>query len=337
MPKRKRKSRSKKKQSDNNSNWLNILRWFGVLAVVSILIGLIGFWIRLQQGSVWDMQRRMTFGVVSQSSPETIYVASIEPGVNAEVVEIPEEVKLQVTHGYGEYMSGSLYGLAEQENNMDIFIKTLEYELGIPFDGWIVKQQPLVDFHLDEDNYRYALKLFIQSLWLGDVQSNIAWGDRVKLWWQGRNMRYDQFQSILFSAGNWAREEQEIDGQEVIWFDKNSIDLKLPDLMADSQVRNSGLEVIVINTTNIKGLGSQISRVLTGLGSKVVHVSDSEEQLGQCVIRYSAGVSDSYSGDRIRNIFNCQTDNELLEDGRADVEIKLGLEQGRVWKGDVSK
>lgn len=325
--------------------------WLIILILLALLTVGAGGWYRLKQESSWDSSSRLNLIVIGTLQSDQLQIFSIEsttPTINQNqiaILDIPPEVKLNVSHGYGPYLAGALYELAVQESNLELLTQTLQQELGIPISGYVITDNVLIP-HSNSPlsgtdtpssdrgkTGRGRLSNQLRSWQAKDVVSSLSWGDRVKIWWQSRQVSQDKITYMDFSQGNWARPESEIDGQPIIWFDQTTIDTRLPQLMADSRVLLEGLAVRIINTTDINGLGSQVSRIINGLGARVIEVTNAQGAVNRCLISANENAKSSYTVIRLQQIFDCQLVDLPLADDRADIELKTGWEQARAWQG----
>ena len=341
-------------------------QWLGVLLILMILIGAVGLFYQLRTGSIWDGIRRLTIVAVTieqgnteaekPSSTESeegkgdteiignteVRILSIEPRIGglgkqaATVVALPDEVKMRVARGYGDYMVSALYGLAVQEKEMNLLVDTLQNELGVAIEGYIVSNSKF-EIRNPKNKEEEFNNLKNETLeWWRDrnTDSSLSWGDRWRWWWEMRKLRYDQIEWLDFSQGNWAREEQDVDGQSMIVFDKNTIDVRLPKLMADSKIEDEGLEMHIVNTTGINGLSKQIARVVGSMGGRVIAVTNAQLLVDNCQLLVNLEDRKSYTLKRLKEVFGCDVMEDNLNDSRVDIEMRVGKLEGEVWLGE---
>jgi hypothetical protein len=244
------------------------------------------------------------------------------------VVEIPENIKLEVAYGYGPYFASSLYGLAAQEHRTQLITQTIQQELGIPIDGYIVSRFPSVN------ETGFAVPNLTRKWWITPIETDISLGDRWKLWWQTRNLISPKILNLNFADGNWAKQSRELDGYSSVEFDKNTVDSRLPQLISDALMRESGLSVRVVNTTTISGMGSQAARIVTGSGLRVVEIKDQAGILDKCILVASQSLQYSYPVKRLMRIFGCKLAETTQDDPRVDIELHIGKELAEIWKGN---
>lgn len=321
---------SRRKQSNNHifSQWWI---WILLLLLITIIVGGIGIWYQMYYHRQWNGKDRLNLAVINSQDPQAapIQIVSIEtyqPSVNPNqivTINLPPEVEFNVAYGYGPYMVSSLYGLSQQEKNINIVTKTLSYELGIPIDGYLVNKSSL-DLPLSKMSFRW---------WQQNTDSNYSWADRLYLWLQVRKIKPAHIYSLDFQKANWAREEQEIDGQKIISFDKNTVDSRLPELVYNTRVRNDAYAIRISNTTGIFRLGQQISRIVTGMGGHVVEVNNNHDPIGQCTIQANTEAQHSYTVQKISKTFDCRLIEEPLIDQRVDIQVNTGFEQAYTWLG----
>lgn len=323
------KSRRKSSFSGNSFRWDVVGR---ILLVVVCLFVMIGgwWWWQLTKTFNWKIDERLSIAWAAADGDveHPVAVFSFAKDDRLVVLQLPDDVQASVASGYGNYEVRAWKDLAKQEKNYDLLGLTLTDLLGSPIHGWVISPMPDCN-NLEPD----CIKMFVFSWLKNSAESNVSWGDRLRLWWLVRNLRQDKIDVIDASEGSWARTEQTVDDKSVVVFDKNFIDARVAPLLVDPLVRKENLSVGVINTLQTSGLAHQAGRIVNGLGARVVFTNTENLNLEVCQLRAKHTIADSVTVRKLLEIFDCERVNEE-GDERYDVEIKVGKQQLRWWKGN---
>lgn len=95
----------------------------------------------------------------------------------------------------------------------------------------------------------------------------------------------------------------------------------------DQNIANKSLGVIIVNTTTAPGLGANASRVVESMGFKVRNLTNSPDQVDQCVVRTLLDLKKTLPVQKLIKAFNCKW--EVSEE--SDLTLILG-NLYRSWK-----
>ena len=91
---------------------------------------------------------------------------------------------------------------------------------------------------------------------------------------------------------------------------------------SETKVVNDDLKLSVINSSSVDGLAGFITKQLERSGFSVVSLTDGEG-LDRCKVLYGKGVNETFSGQVLKRLFDCDYAEDLsINEG--EVEIYLG-------------
>jgi hypothetical protein len=137
-----------------------------------------------------------------------------------------------------------------------------------------------------------------------------------KYWW------------LLFRNNNLIRKTERMDGD----VDKNEAFLNkiMVRDFSETKIINDDLKLSVINSSNVDGLASFVTRQIERSGFSVVSLMDGEG-LDRFKVLYSKGVDKTFSWQIIKNIFECDyVEDSSINEG--EIEIYLGRNFSEVIK-----
>ncbi len=130
----------------------------------------------------------------------------------------------------------------------------------------------------------------------------------------------DLFKLSIFSFG--------VDGENFSYqnIESDSID-ELNGLSSsefvDETMSQDKVNIQVINSTEIGGLGNKIAKTITNLGGNVVLVNSSKDEVGESVIYYQ---EESYTVKKLSKVLNIKTEKHETS-SIADIIVVLGKDQ----------
>lgn len=312
---RRKKARREKKRRLTPSV---LLGRFLTIALLALALG--GFYKLFSswQTRLWIPNTRFTV-VVARDNP-TIYSYNPKNG-ELLVIPIPKNTEVEASGGYGNFLVGSLWELGVREGTGEETLSvSLTKALGLPIDAWIGPEgeglfqgQPLAWPVL-------ALKALVS----GQLKTNLTF--------------FDRFQ-ILLAAGGTSQVNRRIidlEGTSIIkrTFLADGVEgfTVLPErakvvfeAFRDEVVLGEGHTLIVVNTTEKRGLAADVVRVAITLGVRVVGTSQREEKVAGCVVKRRPNIKGSVSARKLAGIFGCRHEvGDFL--GASDMELVLGEE-----------
>jgi len=248
-----------------------------------------------------------------------IILLSIVRNKTVDLISIPGEKKISLTRGFGEYPLNAIFKLGELEKKGNQLLEeSIQNYFGLPVLG-------VISFKKDCNWLGERGKECIeQALWSSlkrEAETDIFLVDLLDLWQQIKRtpnynwQKYDLAKIQVYGAN----------GE----FDPKKLDLYFEKLFTDSKIVQEGLTVIVLNTTQITGLGNLASRILVNLGSRLINIGNAEPEREKTTMVARKEIYNSYTFKVLKKIFNAEAIEGEIEGGRADIGIYLGKDY---WK-----
>lgn len=274
-----------------------------IIVLLCLLVGaglVYGFY-RCQKDSFWD--GRSQFNLVVQSSP--VAVVSFQPQQSIlNVFLIPSETYLEIAYGYGLYLVESIYPLGELDGRGgELLQASVQESLKLSLDGYLFLEK--FDWSSSPQELK---KSFLARLWQKESMTNLSRWDRLRFWWQLRQIKPQDIKVI------------------------ESATVTLP---VDERLFKEGLTVAILNATDRPGLAAQAAEIITNAGGQVVETADwfSSDSKESCEIRGNQASLATYTAQKLARIFACQLDGGDLAGHRADLVMILGEEYGEKLYG----
>lgn len=117
-----------------------------------------------------------------------------------------------------------------------------------------------------------------------------------------------------------------IDLSKNLTVDPAKLDLELAGVFKDLEIVSEHLTVEVLNGSGKPEMANRAGRLINNLGATVIILGNSEKEGGPCEIKADEKVLKSFTGQRLKKIFNCR--EVLLKPGesRADLQLIIGLD-----------
>lgn len=147
--------------------------------------------------------------------------------------------------------------------------------------------------------------------WLGE-ETNLNIWDRFRVWWKIKSVKANMVKTIDLSKS--------------LTVDPAKLDLELAGVFKDLEIVSEHLTVEVLNGSGKPEMANRAGRLITNLGATVIILGNSEKESGPCEIKADEKVLKSFTGQRLKKIFNCR--EVLLKPGesRADLQLIIGLD-----------
>lgn len=300
------------------------------IVVLGVVLGLlvISWTIRLTQnffGSkkyTWDRQFNINLLI---RTPATS-ILSYSPKENrVVVVDVPDEIFLEVPHGFGSWQLRAVYGLGGNQLLKD----ALAAFFAIPIDGYLdfsslkssksaaeivqtLRKSPISGFNL-----------------LSALQTDLTMWELLQLKVGISSVRFDKIRSLDLVRLDVLDKGQLPDGTAIFTADPVRLDSVLADFQ-DPTILSQSMSIAVLNATGKPQLAQKWARLITNLGGNVIIIGNAPNTLKktQVVGEESALLK------RLRQIFNdldCQSNPKCdrispTEDisSRAQINVFLG-------------
>lgn len=312
-----RKKNSAKRQAPKKRNIISLVKnlFLASVLIIAVVVGVNLF--QSWKSKMWISGTRFTI-VVAEHNP-VIY--SYNP-TNEEltVIEIPQNVQLEATRGYGTWLAGSLWELGKQENlKGDLLAASLSKSFGIPIDGWIgpngsllFKSQPLG-----------LVSALHKSIFPGGMETNLTIFDRISLLMKVSNLSIANRQEINIVDRGVLKRTVFADGLEGYLISPDQAKVMFT-FLKDDLISKEGLNAVVINAAGKNGLASEVVNISSLLGLRVIG-TETRQSLSEedCLIKASSSLRETFSVRKLSKILGCEVSGQNLE-SHADIEIVLG-------------
>lgn len=261
------------------------------------------------------------FNFVLSSQTETAFVSLDAESGKATVVNIPRDLLiLSVAHGYGQYPIGKVFEVGQLDSRGgEVLSDTVSLFLGVGVDGFV----RLAGF--SPERLREAI---VNPDFVLTSKSNLSAWERFQLAREMFNLRFDKIK--VFELSGKTEDLLLPDGSSAKFYLPEDLDRLLLGSFAEEKIVKEGARVAVVNTTEVAGLGSAFTRVISSLGATVVDVTTDEKNFKECKIETSKILANSETVRRIADVLNCEVSVDLGQ-GRADVTVFLGARQAGIF------
>jgi len=236
-----------------------------------------------------------------------VVIVSVVQGKEIVLVDVPEEQKIRLTRGYGDYPISAIFRLGELDHKgLNLLTETIQEYFAVPLQGAIILEslrcQKSPKFCLD--------KILLESL-LGKVKTDFSFSDLLILWWRVKRTSWFNFKEVKIKD-----------------LEQKKLDNLLTKIFLDEKVSQENLAISVFNSTDFPGLGNQGARIITNFGGRVISVGNSDLKKNS-LLKSPKEVANSYTVKILKNVFQAKWEEGEVEGGRADIEVYLGEDY---WK-----
>ena len=304
-----------KTRQAKRKNWFKIFRLIVLTGVVG-LFACLGF--RVLNRSIWDGEHQIN--IVIDGQPVVLVSFEPERKTPLNILTLPPETYIKLTHGYGFYRLESVNNLAGYEGRIggQLLAESLSEYLGLPLEAYISGSNIKL---ADNKNSADFILEIIWNLLCGHGQTNLSKWDLARLWWRIRLMRSDKIALANLCKDDICYKETLIDGSEVLKIDLEKADKITDDFFQDYLIRQEGLTISVLNQTSSVGLASSAARMINKIGGRVIQIGEEKDTGVKCLIRVGQRLSQSYTLRRLKKIFGCELRIGETNDQRADIVL----------------
>lgn len=325
MPKFWRAAHSKK-QTIKKTRWALV-----ALAVIFGII-IIGRAVRLTE-SFFIPQKKFhwngDFNINVLIKAKEISLLSFSPkNEKITLIDIPDNIFLEVPHGFGNWELRSVYNLGGE-----ILLKdTLSNFFGLPIDGFL-------NFSLElakKDSLGIITEIrknpFSAVTILPYLKTDLSPFELFKLQMGLSKVRFDKVKHIKLD-GVVLDQEMLADGSQVLTADPVRLDSILSEL-ADPSIQSEHISIAVFNSTEGVGLAQKAARLITNIGGDVIITTNAQDKFKETRVFGE----ESKTLERLKQIFentcqdrkkspNCDKIDSNLEElvsSRAKINVFLG-------------
>jgi len=256
----------------------------------------------------WDGQRQVTLAVEAKNKDILILSITPQKGI-ATIVVVPSNLEIE-TPWFGTYQAGKLSLLSQQENNPEIFKKSLAYFLGIPIDFGIMG----TNFMLNQGEFAFKdqfLGLFFPPRSVKELQVWHFLGKRDLFW---KTIYLPEF----------CQEKILPDNSTVLVLNHDRM-IEIADYFIDPIIREEGLVISVFNLGSKDGLAAKAAVLIGNMGSTVVEVGNKDFNTDdECLILVpNKEVGYKATIIRIGSVLGCQIKQDRrLDSNSAQILLK---------------
>lgn len=246
---------------------------------------------------------------------------------NIVLIRIPQDVYIDLLHGYGAYSLEAAWKLDSIENRHgELFTRSLQDSLGIPISWYfdigtyssLFQNDTISDISSYFSFYQWMNILFQQSKRTNMTTIDWFWINKLI-----HAIRKDTVIHIDFEQTTSLTDVSLPDGTHIRRFDISAFDARFKSVFEDARIRQEAYSLALYNATQTTGMGQRVGRFLTNLGTHVVFIGNTDEQVRTCKIQGSIRVIPSITGRIIQKLLSCDVVvNEGIQ--RADLIITLG-------------
>lgn len=288
-------------------------------ALVIFLIGLVFF---LLQHALRPTPYRETVVVVGNPTRVVSWNAA---KTQVTLVEVPQEVVIDATGGYGSYGLGSLFTLDHLEHKQGVlYTSSVSDAVGVPV-SWYIDPGRGIASGKRVDVIRSVFSA--ANVWRAlthSIDTSMPPSVWISFMFAASSLSSDNV--TVVDAHNAFVDMTLPDASTVKKLDTNRMDYLIDNAFMDSGLRAEGLTVGVYNTTSVPAVGEHAARVMSHLGLQLVSVGNSANQQADCTVRGSLVALSTKTAAFIRDYFHCQ--NGPVPSGDqvtvADLSIYLG-------------
>lgn len=241
------------------------------------------------------------------------------------IMDIPTDVVIKATSGYGRYAVGSLFTLDHLDHkNGGLFTQSMSDAFGIPIRWYIVPGRSA-----DVTGSITMLRNIFSwsSIWpqlLHQTDGSMPLATWLSYVGATQSLSADAVHTVNVSNA-FVRLDRP-DGTTAQEVDENRLDYVMGTSFLDSGLRSESRSVAIYNTTDIPTAGQRAARVMGRLGLQLVFVGNAAPEKDECQILGTSTALASKTAYFIRDYFQCVNKATANSDNAAaaDIVVLLG-------------
>lgn len=286
-----------------------------------ILFLLSGFYILRNRDYLIDtLGGRGRVAILFYTSKDSVLAVLDGDADSLNLVGIPSELYSELSADYGDYRFGAVFKLGEIDGKGKSLVRMAAYNVfAIGIDGVVLMNK---DFDIGTDN-QLPPKIR-QEIFGGLLRgSNLGY---FKFWWKAKTLKPSDIKFFNLRISDSVSDLVLPDNSKALKFDSYYFDKQIGSIyLRDSLAVSEKLNAEILNGSEIPGLGERTGRYLANLGVNVFSVSNSDEEVGNCKIKFSRNIKNSYSLFRIAKDLGCTFETYGVEEvPKTDLTIVLG-------------
>lgn len=243
-----------------------------------------------------------------------------------DTIRFPKDTQVQGVSGLGQYRLDALWSVAATDATpASVVLESLTDELGVPFDRYIAtKGNVWLKRKTDGPIYPtfFSLMNIITFLRHG-FESNLTFPEYLGLVRTVSGIDVTRGTEYELTDGNGLLKERSADSIDQFVFDREGFDRMTDDLFQDTDIRQEGMRVAVLNTTGKDRLGTRVARIVSKLGAHVVQVGNDSNLADSCEVVGTKEKLLTKTALAVRQIFGC-TNRVVTDEGQADITVRVG-------------
>ena len=276
--------------------------------------------------SLWDGKSQ--FNLVINSQPVMV-VSFSHSGKAINILSIPDGTFVEAIHGYGSYRSESLYKLGEiKERGGELLRGSFQEYFGVNLEGYLTGGQ----YQPEKLKMKaFLLNNFLNALY-GKEETNLTNWDLLRSWWQVKKIREDKIFVMDLGQSSVSQEVDLPDGSKAMKIETERLTKIINQLFIDGGLKKEDLTIAVLNKTKHFGLANNASKIINNIGGRVVQVSNLQNQNiveEGCEVKSEKKDKNSYTVEKLKNIFNCHWLEKEGDEQRAKIILLLGEDYWR--------
>ena len=298
--------------------------------------------------SSWNKKSQYTVLIVfgdAKSVSRPLALLSINgEGKTAITLRLPSSFMVETTHGYGQYKSESLTGLAELEKlPYSLVTQSLAMHVGVDIRDVIwVNNVPMGsnEAKTSKDQQKTTLEslrgILFQTLFFR-ARSTMAYGDRYAVWKFLGMLRKDEVTDLDMISSSMVQH-----AGERYTLDPIRSDPVIFQLFSDRALRKENLAVAVVNAAQEPRLGTAVARAFANMGANVTSVStanDVQETTKLIYAQKQHAPKKSATTDLLLRTLGIPARSATLNEQqtleyRADIVVVIGRDAARALRGE---
>jgi hypothetical protein len=276
-----------------------------------IVVGLVvGLWVWRKGYFATKLWGQGRYNVVfNYSSPVLVSVDANSQDMT--VIVLPGDLYLPVSGDYGRYLLKNVYPLGELEKSgKRLLLETISQAVGVPFSAIVTLDKTTGWQNIWE--------------WLPKIKNtDLSLVDLILVSKAMTFVRYDKVKTLTVSKENGLASDLVMgDGSTALEMNYDAFDQATTGRFVYPEVLRGGeLRVAVLNAGEVTGLGSKMSRMLSGMGFNPVSISDTISPISGCEVVAGTKSLSSGSVGLVAKIFGCSLKEG--NDPRVDFTIIL--------------
>lgn len=233
------------------------------------------------------------FTVIELKSPVTI--SSFDPSTKQGVIiTVPDNLLVDTVSGRGSFMA-SVLAKAGQEWGDAWSAESLADYLGITYTG---------------------------------IAGKLSLTDRFLWWFNGRKVSWEK---IALAETSLVTELKDPDGIVVLRLAEHWPE-RAEDWFSSTNLAREKINVNIVNSTDVPGLGAHAARIIENAGVRVVAVSNSQTKFDKCRIESSEAEFKSLTGRWLQSQYKC--DEVIKNDKPGEIILTIGSDYKKWRMGD---